>query len=74
MSECEYMVVYLDEMTNTVDDALQSEPEAAQRKWLMAQNVGGRVAAIVGTEMRGVSPDALGRVGRGGVEPEAAGR
>ena len=34
MSECEYMVVYLDEMTDTVDCALQSEPEAAQRKWL----------------------------------------
>ena len=28
MSECEYMVVYLDEMIDTVNDALQSEPEA----------------------------------------------
>ena len=33
------MVVYLDEMIDTVDDALQSEPEAAQRKSLMAQSV-----------------------------------
>ena len=40
MSECEYMVVYLDEMIDTADNALQSEPKAAQRKWLMAQNVG----------------------------------
>ena len=52
------MVVYLDEMIDTVDCALQSEPEAAQRKWLRAQNVGEKVAAIVGTEVRGVSPDA----------------
>ena len=59
MSECEYMVVYLDEMVDTVDYALQSETEAAQRKWLRAQNMGEKVAAIVGTEMRGVSPDAL---------------
>ena len=57
MSECEYMVVYLDEMIDTVDCALQSGAEAAQRKWLRAQNVGEKVAAIVGTEVRGVSPD-----------------
>ena len=62
ISECEYMVVYMDEMIDTVDYALQSEPEAAQGKWLRAQNVGGKVAAIVGTEVRGVSPDALGEV------------
>ena len=60
MSECEYMVVYLDEMIDTVDYALQSEPEAAQRKWLRARNMGEEVAAIIGTEVRGVSPDALG--------------
>ena len=57
MSECEYiiMVVYLDEMIDTVDYALQSEPEVAQEKWLGARNVGEKVAAIVGTEMRGIS-------------------
>jgi hypothetical protein len=59
------MVVYLDEMVDTVDYALQSEPEAAQRKWLEARNMGEKVAAIVGTEMRGVSPDALGEVAAG---------
>ena len=37
MSECEYVIVYLDQMIETIDDALQSEPEAAQRKWLMAR-------------------------------------
>ena len=56
------MVVYLDEMIDTVDYALQTEPEAAQEKWLRAQNVGEKVAAIVGTEMRGISPGALGEV------------
>ena len=56
MSECEYMVVFLDEMVDTVDYALQSEPEAAQRKWLRAHNMGEKVAAIIGTEMRRVSP------------------
>ena len=61
MSECEYVVVYLDEMIDTVDYALQSEPEAAQRKWLGARNVGEK-AAIVGTEVRGVSPDLFGEV------------
>jgi hypothetical protein len=34
MSECEYMLDYLFEMVETVDSALQTEPEAAQRKWL----------------------------------------
>ena len=32
MSECEYTVVYLDEMIDTIDCALRSEPEAAQGK------------------------------------------
>ena len=62
VSECEYMVVYLDEMIDTVDYALQSEPEAAQIKWLGARNVGEKIAAIVGTEARGVSPDGLSEV------------
>ena len=56
------MVTYLDKMIDTVSGALQSEPETAQRKWLIAPNVGERVAAIIGTEMRGVSPDALDEV------------
>ena len=54
-------------MVDTVDYALQSEPElkAAQRKLLGARNMGEKVAAIIGTEMRGVSPDALGEVAAG---------
>ena len=32
MSECEYMLDFLFEMFETVDSAMQSEPEAAQRK------------------------------------------
>ena len=56
------MVVYLDEIIDTIDYALQSEPEATQRKWLRAHNMSEKVAAIVGTEMRGVSPGALGEV------------
>ena len=47
MSECEYMVVYLDEMVDTVDYALQSETEAAQRKWLRAQNMGEKVCKYI---------------------------
>ena len=62
MSECEYMLDYLLEMVATVDSALQTEPEAAQRKWLRAHSMREKVAAIVSTEMRGVSPDALGEV------------
>ena len=58
------MLVYLDEMIDTVSDALQSEPEAAHRRWLvsMAPSVGERVAAIVGTGVGGVSPGALDEV------------
>ena len=65
MSECDYMVDYLDEMVGTVDDALCSEPEAAQNKWMAARNMGEKVAAIVGMETRGVSPDALSEVAAG---------
>ena len=65
MSECEYVVEHLDEMIATVGCALRSEPESAQVKWLGARNVGERVAAIIGTEMRGVSPDGLGEVATG---------
>ena len=64
MSECEYTVVYLDEMIDTVDYALimSSEPEAVQSRWMAALNVGEKVAAIVGMETRGISPDSLGEV------------
>ena len=65
MSECDYMVDHLDEMVGTVDDALCSEPEAAQNKWMAARNMGEKVAAIVGMETRGVSPDALSEVAAG---------
>ena len=64
MSECDYTVVYLDEVIDTVEYALSSEPEAAQSKWMAARNVGEKVGAVVGTdpETRGVSPDSLGEV------------
>ena len=65
MSECNYMVDYLDEMVGTVEDALCSEPEAAQNRWMEARNMGEKVAAIVGMETRGVSPEALGEVAAG---------
>ena len=52
-------------MIDTVDSALRSEPETVQVKWMEARNVGEKVAAIVGTEMRGVSPDALCEVATG---------
>ena len=55
-------MVYLDEMIDTVDCALCSETEAAQSRWMAAQNVEEKVRAMVGMEMRGVSPDALGEV------------
>ena len=57
--ECDYMVTYLDEMIDTVGSALRSEPEYEQVKWAEARNVGEKVAAIVGTDMRRVSPDVL---------------
>ena len=65
MSECGYMVGHLGGMVGTVDDALCSEPEAAQNKWMAARNMGEEVAAIVGVEARGVSPGALGGVAAG---------
>ena len=49
-------------MVDTVDSALQTEQKAAQRKWLRARSMREKVAAILGTEMRGVSADALGEV------------
>ena len=58
--ECEYTLVYLDEMIDTVDCALCSETEAAQSRWMAARNVEEKVGAIVGMETRGVSADALG--------------
>ena len=57
--ECDYMVTYLDEMIDTVGSALRSEPEYEQVKWAEARNVGEKVAAIVGTDMKRVSPDVL---------------
>ena len=60
--ECEYTVVYLDEMIDTVDCALCSETEAARSEWMAARSVEEKVRAIVGMETRGVSPDALGEV------------
>ena len=60
--ECDYVVVYLDEMIATEDYALCSEIEAAQSRWMAARNVEEKVVAIVGTEKRGVSPDALSEV------------
>ena len=39
--------------------ALRSEPETVQVKWAEARSVGEKVAAIVGTDMRRVSPDAM---------------
>ena len=62
MSECEYMVDYLFEMVDTINCALQTEPEGAQRRWLRAHSMREKVAAIMSTEMRGVSPGALGEV------------
>ena len=64
VSECEYMVVYLDEMIDIVDYASRSEPKAAQREWLGARDVGEEVAAIVDTEVPGISPNALTRWAR----------
>ena len=59
------MVDDLDEMIGTVGCALQSEPKTVQMKWVEARNVGEKVAAIVGTDMRGVSPDGLSEVATG---------
>ena len=65
VSECDYMVTYLDEMVDTVDSALRSESETVQVKWMEARNTGEKVAAAVGTGMRRVSPDALSEVATG---------
>ena len=57
--ECEYTAVCLDGMIDTVDYALCSETEAAQGGWMAARSIEEKVRAIVGMEVRGVSPDAL---------------
>ena len=58
VTECSYMVEHMDEMKVTVGAALQSEPdEAAQRKWLSAESMGERVAAIIGMDMRRMSSE-----------------
>ena len=72
VSECEYTVVYLDEMVDTVDYALQSEPEAAQRKWLGARNMGEKVAG--GYHRHGDERSVTGCVGRSGGKPQVAGQ
>ena len=52
------MVEHMDEMKVTVGEALQSEPdEAAQRKWLSAENMGERVAAIISMDTRRMSSE-----------------
>jgi hypothetical protein len=60
--ECDYVLVYIDEMIDSVDYALCSETEAAQSKWMAARNVEEKVVAVIGMETRGVSPDALSEV------------
>ena len=68
VSECDYMVTYLDEMVDTVDtvdSALRSESGIVRVKWMEARNMGEKVAAVVGTDMRRVSPDALSEVATG---------
>jgi hypothetical protein len=60
--ECVYVLVYIDEMIDSVDYALCSETEAAQSKWMAARNVEEKVVAVIGMETRGVSPDALSEV------------
>ena len=52
----------MDEMTITMGGTLQSEPETAQRKWLMAQNMGQRVAAIISMEMGRVQAEVVDKV------------
>ena len=63
--ECDYMVTYLDEMIDTVGSALRSEPEYEQVRWAGARNVEEKVAAIVGADMRRVSPDVLCEIATG---------
>ena len=46
-------------MIITVGEALQFEAETAQQRWLSASSMSEKVTAIIGTEMRGVSPEAL---------------
>ena len=46
-------MTYLDEMIDTVGSALRSGPETVQVRWVEARDVGGEVAAIVGTDQRG---------------------
>jgi hypothetical protein len=56
---CDYTLTHLDEMIDTVSSALRSEPETVQVKWAEARNIEEKVAAIVGTDMRKISPDAV---------------
>jgi hypothetical protein len=60
---CEYTLDCLDDMHNTVSGILQSEGESVQQRWLMAQNMGEAVAALVNMDVRAVTPDALWEMG-----------
>ena len=65
-TECSYLVEHMDEVKVTVGAALQTEPdEAAQRRWLSATSMGERVAAIIGMDMRRVSPEVTDMVASG---------
>ena len=61
--ECEYMEESLQHMYLTVDGILQSEGESVQQCWLLAQNLEGKVAAIVNMDVRAVISDALWELG-----------
>ena len=56
----------MDEMKITVGETLQSEPdEAAQRKWLKAENMGQWVTAIISMDTRRMSSEAIDTVASG---------
>ena len=46
LSECEYMVEYVDEMIATVDAALQSEGDEVQKRWMSVAGLEAKVRAV----------------------------
>ena len=60
---CEYTEEWLDDMHSTVSEILQSEGESVQQRWMLAENKGECVAAVVNMDVRTVTPDALWELG-----------
>jgi hypothetical protein len=63
LSNCEYTEGCIDDMIATTDEALQSEAETVQQKWMVTSCMMEKVEAVVNMDMRGVTMEAMVEVG-----------